>query len=116
MARGVVTVQETDRDGIVPTYVAADATNGHEFTGSGKEVIHVVNASGGAVVMTIITNMTQDGLAVADKTVSIAAGAERICGAWLQSVYHGSSASLVQFDFDVDTSITFSVFKINTST
>ena len=115
MARGVVTVQETDRDGLSPTYVAADATDGHEFTGSQNEVIHVKNANASAVTMTIITNMTQDGLAVADKTISIPAGEERICGAWLSSVYHGSSASLVQFDFSIDPSITFSVFKINTS-
>ena len=115
MARGVVTVQETSRDGLTPTYVAADATNGHEFTGSQKEVIHVKNGNASDVVMTVVTNMTQDGLAVADKTITIPAGEERICGAWLKSVYHGPSASLVQFDFDIDTSVTFSVFKINTT-
>lgn len=74
MARTLITVQEiTTLDGISPTYQAFDQPNGMEFLYTGREIIHIKNTNGSGRTLTIPTPGTVDGLAIADKTISVPA-------------------------------------------
>lgn len=108
MARAALTVQSTSRSGLNAAYTAA-AVDGHAFENLRENVvIHVKNGGAGAVVVTIATPATVDGLAVPDRTVSIPAGGERFIGPFSKSVYN-------QDDTEGDTGIEEAVF-VNTDT
>lgn len=111
MARGVITVATTGRSGLIPTYIAADSANGHLFLNPNENVLlHVKNANAGAVVVTIPTPGTIDGLSVTDRTVSVAAGTEVFIGPFNNTHYGNSDG--VYIDFDIDASITFTAFNL----
>ncbi len=109
MARAAKTVETTSRSGLTATYTAADATDGHYFANTNQNaIVHVKNASGGNVVVTIVTSQTIDGLAVTDRTVTVATSAEAFIGPFSNTAYGNTEG--VYIDFDVATSITFTVF------
>ena len=53
--------------------VAADGTNGNKFLNSGKECLHVKNASASPITVTVVTPGQVDGMDIADLTVSVPA-------------------------------------------
>lgn len=53
--------------------VAADGTNGNKFLNSGKECLHVKNASASPITVTIATPGQVDGMDIGDLTISVAA-------------------------------------------
>jgi hypothetical protein len=73
MPRTVVPVTALARTGVAaPTEQNGDITNGHVVANSGRTEIVVRNAdAAGAHSVTFVTPGTVDGLAVADRTVSI---------------------------------------------
>ncbi len=111
MARTVLTVQEIARTGIVPAYVAGDATNDHEFVNDGKTFVHVKNGGGAPIDVVFQTPGSVDGLAVADRTVSVGAGAEKMIGPFPTTTYNQSGGK-VYLDLTVDTTVTLAAFKI----
>lgn len=114
MARAAKTVETTSRSGLAATYTAANATDGHYFNNPNQNaIVHVKNDNAGAVAVTFITSQTIDGLAVADRTVSVAAGAEAFIGPFNNTAY--GNAEGVYIDFDIDSSITFAVFVAGSS-
>jgi hypothetical protein len=63
--------------GTDPTYVSAAAGGDKTVCGSGSFII-VRNGSGASITVTLVTPNSVDGdLAVADRTITIAAGADR---------------------------------------
>lgn len=81
MPRTNITVVEITRDGVAPTEVAGDATNGNQFDHGARTFMRVRNADGAAAhIVTIITPGTVDGLAIADRVVSVPASATRYIG------------------------------------
>lgn len=122
MPRTALTVQTTARTGLVATYTAASVANGHEFINSSEKVVlHVKNAGGGATVITIKTPGTVDGLAIADKTVTVSAGTEAFIGPFDNDDYgqdgagSGTGATDVYIDLDVDTSVTLAAIKLGSA-
>lgn len=81
-----LTVQNIVRAGLEASYSAV-LTAGNTFTNDGQRTfIHVVNGST-AMVVTIATPATADGLAVADRTVSVGANEEHFIGPFPIAVY-----------------------------
>jgi len=121
MARGILTVNSISRLGLLHALVAGDATNHHVFDNTGENVfIHVNNASGAPVTVTIGKAITTvDGMTLPAKTVSVAAGVEKIIGPFPKALYEVSSTGLtraINVDLSVDTSITLGAFKLPAAT
>ena len=110
MARDILTVQEIVRTGLNPSLSAGDSANGHEFVNDGKTYVEVVNGGGSPIVVTIPTPGSIDGLAIADRTVSVPAGETRKIGPFPNT--YNQSGGLVYIDLDDDTSVTLGAFKL----
>lgn len=101
-----LTVQDIVRTGLETTYADA-AGGGDDFANTGVEFIHIKNGSGSDITLTIVTTETIDGLAVADRTVVITAGEERMIGPF-PCRWYGASVSLTYSDV---TSLTLAIIK-----
>ena len=79
MSTVTLTPQSLARAGITPTRTAAGAspllnvTDTFVFNNTGKEFLHFLKTGAGACTVTISTPNTVDGLAVADRTVTVGA-------------------------------------------
>lgn len=104
-----LTVQSYNRSGITPTYGAA-ASGGDEFVNTGVEFIHIKNGDASPKVLTIVTQNVSDGLAVADRTITVPATSEKMLGPFPISVYNDSAAK-VQLTYDAVSSVTIAVIK-----
>lgn len=114
MARSVLSVQQPTRDGLNATYTtpaAAGANEGVAFPNTGRETMHVKNASAGAVTLTIPTPLTIDGLAVADRTVSVPAGGDRFIGPF-PGEYYNQSDGHVYVEFSAVASVSVAAIKV----
>jgi hypothetical protein len=94
-----LTVQTVTRAGIVPTYAAA-ASGGDEFANDGAIWIEVHNDHATeARTVTIVTQITVDGEAVADKAVVITAANDVAkIGPW-PSQYYNDGDSMTQLTY-----------------
>lgn len=111
MARTALTVQTISRSGLAPSYSNGDATNDHQFLNDGKTFVHVKNGGGSSITVTIQTPGSVDGLAVADRDVTVANGAEKMIGPFPTATYN-QSGGLVYLDLSADTSVTLAAFKL----
>lgn len=109
MARTTLSSQSLSLAGIIPTFVAAIA-DGHAFRSAGATFIHVKNASGVSVNVTIPTPMKYGGLDVSDVVVAIAAGAEKLIGPFNPSLFNQLDG-LVYVDYSVTASITIAIIN-----
>lgn len=107
-----IALQTVVKAGLEPTYTAA-AGGGDEFANpDGNRMYVLINASGGAIVATFVTQATTDGLAVADRPVTIPAGESRWVSDLDPNIYNDSSGN-VQVTYDGVTSLTVGLFKMN---
>lgn len=106
MARTNVTVLETSPNGILNAEAVdtpLHATDGAMFANNGETRLWLKNGGAGVHVITIPTPRTVDGLAVADKTYSIPAGAYALLGPFPTGTYNqpsGADAGKVYVDSD----------------
>jgi len=78
---GVVTLtpQAVSRTGITPSYTAAgsspllNTSDTFQFNNTGKEILHFKKSGASDCTVTIVTPETVDGLAVADRTLTVPA-------------------------------------------
>jgi len=110
-ARVALTVQEIGHGGAAETFVAAAAAGtGNSFPCDGKTWLHVKN-TGLIKSMTIQTPGLVDGLAVADRTVSIpATTGDKVIPPLPPSQYAQADGS-VYIDLDSETGVTVAVFR-----
>ena len=99
------------RDGVNPFPSAA--VSQISWVGSENELLFVKNASASSLTVTLKVNVSVDGTAVADKTVTVAAGATKVIGPFPRYIYHQSDDT-VHVDFSATASITFGVIKFGT--
>ncbi len=117
MARTVLTLQETARDGLEATYAAGDSTNHHSWDNVSQGiVIHVKNGAI-AVVCTFSTPQTVDGLAVAEQIVTVGASEERFIGPFRNDLYGQAEpdagfAKAVFLNLDDDSNVTLAAIRI----
>jgi len=98
MAEVVLTPQAISRTGLEPTYLdstssPALSTGSFPSTGDqmvvtndGKTWLHVKNGATD-VTVTVLTPITRDGLALADRAVTVPANEDRVIGPFPKSVY-----------------------------
>jgi hypothetical protein len=111
MARTALSVQSIVRAGLSPTYTAANV-DGHSVANEGKQTfIHVKNGGASPITVTIPTPGSVDGLAVADRTVNVPAGEERMIGPFPAAFYNQADGT-VHVDFSAVTSVTLAAFKV----
>lgn len=107
-----LTVETSSRSGLTPTHNACDA-GGDEFVNDGGVMVWVTNGGASERTVTIVSQETVDGLAVADRTVAVPAGEERLIGPFPVSTYNDAN-SKVQLTYDAVTSLTIAVIKRGT--
>jgi len=95
--------------GLTPAYTSCSG-GGDVFPNAGNEVIHIKNGHSGAQTVTIVSQSTVDGLAVADRAIAIPAGEERFIGPFPQGTYNNSSGQ-VELTYSGVTSLTIAVLK-----
>ncbi len=106
-----LTVVQIPKTGIELILTAA-AGGGDAFANDGQTILILNNASGGDIVATFVTQNTVDGLAVADRTVTITAGDLECVGDLNPNVYNDTSG-LCQVTYDGVSSLTVNPFRIN---
>ena len=91
-----VTVQQLRRAGITPTHTGSLSTgNTYQFKNNGKVVLYWKKSGAGACTVTIVTQGTVDGQAVADRTVSVpATTGEKMAGPWSPDLYNNSDGEI----------------------
>lgn len=103
--------QTIDNDGLVATYHAATTGAGDQITPGPGVAIHVKNAHSAETIVTIVTPGTVDGLAVSDRTVTVAQATEQFIS--VPEMYRSSVDGLATITWSVVTAITFAVIRIN---
>lgn len=101
-------VQRIDNDGLTPAYVAAEVGGDKVVPGEGSYV-HVKNGDGTSTDVTLVTPGTVDGLAVADRTVTVAAGAEAKIA--VPDLYTNPVDGLASLTYSKVTSLTIGSFR-----
>lgn len=96
------------RDGVDPVPSVAASVGGDTFTNTGAELLIVKNAAGAPINVTVVTSQTVDGLAVADKVVSVTNGTTALLGPWPMLTY-GTTVSVT---YSSATSITVKVMQV----
>lgn len=105
MPRVALTPETIVREGLAPTYTAADETDGHEFLNTRQNVmLHVRNEDVSPTTITIITQQTVDGLALADRAIVVAAGTDVFIGPF-SNIQYGTADKLVEVDVSNETDV-----------
>lgn len=108
-----LTVQQIKRSGLAPSYVAASA-GGDTFAPSSDTFLHVKNASAGAITVTVVTpgNVLGD-IAIADVSVSVPAGAERMIGPFPYEYFADPTDGLADITYSAVGSVTVAAIQVS---
>jgi len=106
-----LSVQQISKAGVTMTLSAA-AGGGDAFANDGKTTLVANNGSGGDITITLVTQATTDGLAVADRTWVVQAGALEAIADLDPDIYNDTSG-LVQVTYSGVTSLTVGAFRLN---
>lgn len=109
----LLTVQTIARAGVAPTLNAVSASD--TFANDGRTYIDVNNGGATSLTVTIVTPATVDGLAIDDRTVTIAAGQRRVIGPFPKATYNHPTTGLVTVNFSATASITCAVLRLPNS-
>lgn len=94
MSVGTKSVQQIGLAGLAATYTAPTATDGDNFANNGKSVVHVKNASGGSINVTINSVRTCNYGFDHDLVVAVAAGAEKFIGPFPKDRFDNDSGQV----------------------
>lgn len=111
MARTALTPQDVSAAGLAVSLTAANA-DGHTIPGTGDVLLDVLNGSGSSINVTIVTPGTQDGQAISDRVVAVAAGARKLIGPFPPRTYTDETDSLVDVDFSAVTTVTCAAIQL----
>ena len=109
----VLATQLVTRAGVAPTYAAA-AGGGDRFTPGPATWLHVKNASGGAITVTVVTPRNDAwGNTIADNTISVpATTGERVIGPFPAEAYGSVTDGLADITYSGVTSLTIGCFSV----
>ena len=99
-----LTVYPALRSGRVVTDLATTIANANTyyFRNNGRMLLHVTNSTGSTVTLTFETPGTVDGLAIADRTATLATDKEGVFGPFPPAVYNNGDGEVkVTFNEDV---------------
>lgn len=100
--------QPISRSGLTPAYAAASA-GGDKFVPGEHTVLHVKNGSGASITATVVTPGQIAGLAIADVTKTIAAGAEAFIGPLPAELFRDSDDGYGDVTYSASASVTVAV-------
>lgn len=98
--------QQVTSTGLDPTAHPATETGDKVRPGS---IVQVDNGSGGSLTVTMVTPSTYDGLAISDRTYTIANGASWTFLA--SEAYRSKTDQLIKLTYSEHTGVTLKVFK-----
>jgi len=111
MAQVALTVQDIGHGGAAESFVAAAAAaTGNKYPCDGKTWLHAKN-TGTIKVLTISTPGTVDGLAVAERTISLPATTGDIMIPPFPPSQYAQADGQVYIDLDLATAVTYCVFR-----
>src|SRR6266540_2006220 len=90
---------------------AAAAGGGDAFAHTGAELLVVKNGSVSSINVTLVTQATVEGNAVADPVVAVGAGVTKAIGPFPRYIF-GDANGLVQVTYSAVTSVTVKVLKL----
>lgn len=111
MPRTLVTPQQVTSAGVTPTFEAANALGNAVAPAYGR-CIRVKNGSGSAVTVTVPTPGTIDGLAIADRTVTVPATTGDVLIALGRGDAYRQADGTVWLDYSAVTSVTVAVTDV----
>jgi hypothetical protein len=94
MARATISVQNIVRAGLVVTHTPM-TVDGVQFANGGATFISVKNTAGASATVTIQTAATYSDLALADLTVTVAAGTTKLIGPFPRGDFNDSSGMVL---------------------
>jgi len=98
--------------GLTGTYTGSlSVSNVYQFLNDARIFIHVKNGGVSPDTVTIVSQKTVGGLAVADQTVAIAAGAEAMIGPFNPDIYNDANGK-VNFSHSFITTVTQAAFHL----
>lgn len=107
-----LSVQVVARAGLTPS-LAAVAAGGDEFSNEGYTFVELRNGHGSASrTITFVTQSTVDGQAVADRTVTVAAGARALVGPFPTGTYNNANDRVAMTYSDSGADITVGAFRL----
>lgn len=101
-----IATETVNSGGLAAAYTAAAAS--HRFAPG--SLIHVKNANASPCNVTLVTEGTIDGNAIADKVVAVANATEKFIWIPVDPIYR-DSAGLVQVQFSITASVTVACVK-----
>lgn len=108
MAQTTLVAQPVTDAGLQATYVAADNVNGMTYRLVPHRLLHVKNGSGSSLTVTAVTPGTVNGLAIADRTITVAAGTEQFISLGTDQPYAQADGTC-SISFSSATSVTVAV-------
>lgn len=109
MSTVAVAPQDVNRNGLTPTYGAANA-GGNTVPNNGQVLLHVKNGSGASINVTIATSVAMDGLELPDRVVAVPANSEKIIGPFPPKTYNTASGELL-VTFSSVTTVTIAALR-----
>jgi hypothetical protein len=112
VARAVVVTQPISRTGVVPALTAPTADGDAIEAGTW---LHVANAGGAPITVTIVSTTDIDGLPLADQVVTVPDGVAKLIGPFGRSTFaqkSGDTAGLVHVDYSSVTGVTRAAFSL----
>ena len=96
--------------GIVPTAFTPAQVEGHYFANNGSTFLQVANGSGVSINVTAISQLTLEGLAVADSIVAVGAGVTKLIGPFNPQIFNDQDGN-VTVTFSAVTTVTCSIIS-----
>jgi hypothetical protein len=96
----------------VATLANADGTNGNKFAANANTLLRVKNAAGAPITVTVKTNRSVEGLAVANDTFTVAATTGDVIYSGFSNIFHQNDQGQVWIEFSSGTSVTVQVIQL----
>lgn len=115
-----LTVQEVDEDGLNASYVAANAGGDYFANPVGDRFIHVKNAGGGSINVTVTAQDTDADisgfgtLTKASQVIAVPAGEDRFVGPFPLRAFNDANGD-VQLTYSGVTSVTIAALRLPTA-
>lgn len=111
-----LTVTEITRAGVDVVGVAPTAVTGDEWLNTGRELIEIKNGSGAPITVTLDIKGTIDagagGLAITDRSVTIAAGVTKAMGPFPPGIYNDSATGRAKAICSAVVTVTIKALKL----
>lgn len=108
----VLSLQTITAAGLAPTYGSANAGGDKVSLGASNIFVHVKNGGGSSITVTVTTQANSyKGLTVPDRTVTVAAGGERMIGP-IDPALHADTNNQASIGYSAVTSVTVAALRI----